>query len=201
MTALTPDSCCRGAPALSASDAPPPAQDQSADLTDALHCSTSQGLNALSAAGVHPPSVQGAHDLLLQALQDQSDWERRARAAKDLLNEMVRSRREAAQLSQQYDIKCAGPSLEWLSACSSTKARRSPEHCPAHIRSLTSSDRQQASQLMAAAAAAAGCILARACLPQRDAEGLNDSELSSLATMVQACANPDARGERLTTRA
>lgn len=57
-------------------------------------------------AGVRPPSVQGAHDLLLQALQDQCDWERRARQSKELLNEMVGSRREAAQLSQQYDIKC-----------------------------------------------------------------------------------------------
>ena len=43
----------------------------------------------------------------MQALQDQADWERRARGAKELLNDMVRSRRDAAQLSQQYDIKCA----------------------------------------------------------------------------------------------
>lgn len=57
--------------------------------------------------GVRPPTAQQAHDLLVSALQDQAGWEARAVAAKELLNQMVKSRREATLLSQSYDIKCA----------------------------------------------------------------------------------------------
>lgn len=58
-------------------------------------------------AGVRPPSAQQAHDLLVSALQDQAGWESRAQSAKELLNHMMKSRRDAALLGQTYDIKCA----------------------------------------------------------------------------------------------
>ena len=71
----------------------------------------------LCGAGIRPPTAQGAYDLLMQALQDQADWERRARAAKELLNDMVRSRRDAAQLAQQYDIKYVPAALAVCQGC------------------------------------------------------------------------------------
>lgn len=61
-------------------------------------------------AGVRPPTAQQAHDLLVSALQDQAGWEARAKAAKDLLAQMIRSRRDAALLAQSFDIKCVKPS-------------------------------------------------------------------------------------------
>ena len=72
-------------------------------------------------AGIRPPTAQGAYDLLMQALQDQADWERRARAAKELLNDMVRSRRDAAQLAQQYDIKYVPAAPACLEAAHTTR--------------------------------------------------------------------------------
>ena len=71
----------------------------------------------LCCAGIRPPTAQGAYDLLIQALQDQADWERRARAAKELLNDMVRSRRDAAQLAQQYDVKYVPAALAVCQGC------------------------------------------------------------------------------------
>ena len=59
------------------------------------------------------PTPQAAADTLVAALQEQADWEGRARAAKELLNDMLKSRREAADLAATYDIRCsAGISCE-----------------------------------------------------------------------------------------
>ena len=56
-------------------------------------------------AGMQPPTVHQAHDQLLTALQDMLSWEARAKTAKELLNDMLKSRREAAELATQYDIR------------------------------------------------------------------------------------------------
>ena len=76
-------------------------------------------------AGVRPPTAQQAHDLLVSALQDQLGWEQRAKAAKELLNQMVKSRRDAVILGQSYDIRCGPqlhpviPTLQSLNTCCS----------------------------------------------------------------------------------
>ena len=44
----------------------------------------------------------------MQALREQQNWEKRAKDAKELLNRMLKSRKENAELAQQHDIKC-GP--------------------------------------------------------------------------------------------
>lgn len=56
-------------------------------------------------AGGRQPSPEAAHDTLCAALQEQASWEQRAHVAKELLHEMLKSRREATDLQQQYDIK------------------------------------------------------------------------------------------------
>lgn len=43
--------------------------------------------------------------LLHRALEDQYTWETRSRQAKELLNDMLKSRLEAQELAKQYDIK------------------------------------------------------------------------------------------------
>lgn len=58
-------------------------------------------------AGHQPPSTTQAHDTLTAALQEQANWEQRRRSAKELLNEMLASRREAAELAKSYDTRCA----------------------------------------------------------------------------------------------
>ena len=58
-------------------------------------------------AGHQPPSTAQAHDVLTAALQDQATWEQRRRSAKELLNEMLASRREAAELAKLFDTRCA----------------------------------------------------------------------------------------------
>ena len=45
--------------------------------------------------------------MLTAALQEQATWEQRRRSAKELLNEMLASRREAAELAKSYDTRCA----------------------------------------------------------------------------------------------
>lgn len=60
---------------------------------------------AKRALGMQPPTVHQAHDQLLTALQDMLSWEARAKTAKELLNDMLKSRREAAELATQYDIR------------------------------------------------------------------------------------------------
>ncbi len=52
------------------------------------------------------PTPQQAHDTLVHALQEQASWEQRARSAKELLKELLISRREAADLAVQYDTRC-----------------------------------------------------------------------------------------------
>lgn len=56
-------------------------------------------------AGTRVPSPQQAHETLVQALQEQASQEERAKAAKQLLKEMLVSRREAADLATQYDTR------------------------------------------------------------------------------------------------
>lgn len=45
--------------------------------------------------------------MLTAALQEQATWEQRRRSAKELLNEMLASRREAAELARSYDTRSA----------------------------------------------------------------------------------------------
>ncbi len=56
--------------------------------------------------GMRLPTPQQAHDTLVHALQEQASWEQRARSAKELLKELLISRREAADLAAQYDTRC-----------------------------------------------------------------------------------------------
>ena len=56
-------------------------------------------------AGLRVPTPQQAHETLVQALQEQASWEQRARTAKELLKELLTSRREAADLAAQYDTR------------------------------------------------------------------------------------------------
>eukprot|EP00775_Hariotina_reticulata_P013475 gene13475-13601_t len=55
--------------------------------------------------GLRPPSAQQAHKNLVQCLEQQAELEARAKASKDLLNAMLNSRKEADELSKQYDTK------------------------------------------------------------------------------------------------
>lgn len=55
--------------------------------------------------GFRPSSAQQAYDQLSAALQDQLNWETRAKQAKELLNEMLESRREARQLAEHHDTR------------------------------------------------------------------------------------------------
>lgn len=54
---------------------------------------------------MQPPTADQAHDQLVHALQDMLSWETRAKTAKELLNDMLKSRREAAELATHYDIR------------------------------------------------------------------------------------------------
>jgi len=54
---------------------------------------------------MQPPTVDQAHEQLVDALQDMASWETRAKTAKDLLNDMLKSRREATELGTKYDIR------------------------------------------------------------------------------------------------
>ena len=56
-------------------------------------------------AGMQPPTVDQAHEQLMTALQDVLSWETRAKTAKDLLNDMLKSRREAAELASKCDAR------------------------------------------------------------------------------------------------
>jgi len=57
-------------------------------------------------AGLRVPSPQAAHETLVNALQEQASWEQRARTAKELLKELLTSRRDAQDLAAQYDTRC-----------------------------------------------------------------------------------------------
>jgi len=53
-----------------------------------------------------PPTTQRAHEALARALEDQAQWELRARQARDLLAALLRSRHEAAELAGRgYDLR------------------------------------------------------------------------------------------------
>lgn len=55
--------------------------------------------------GLRPPTAQGAYEALMRCLEDQATWEAKAKASKDLLNQMLKSRKEADELSKQWDIR------------------------------------------------------------------------------------------------
>ena len=56
---------------------------------------------------MQPPTVDQAHEQLIGALQDMQSWEARAKTAKELLNDMLKSRKEAAELATKFDIRSA----------------------------------------------------------------------------------------------
>ncbi|KAK9806100.1 hypothetical protein WJX72_001362 [[Myrmecia] bisecta] len=60
---------------------------------------------AKRALGMRSPTAQQAHDQLMSALQDHQSWELRSKQAKELLKEMLGSRKEAAELATRYDIR------------------------------------------------------------------------------------------------
>ncbi len=55
--------------------------------------------------GSYMPMANEAHHALLRALEEQQIWETRLVQARHLLQEMLKSRLEAAELSKQYDIR------------------------------------------------------------------------------------------------
>lgn len=55
--------------------------------------------------GLRPPTAQGAFDALLHCLEEQHNWEQRAKASKELLNQMLRSRKEADELNKAYNLQ------------------------------------------------------------------------------------------------
>jgi hypothetical protein len=61
---------------------------------------------ACSGAGGRMPTARAAHEALVTALADQASWAARTTAAKELLAAMLASRRSAADLAKQYDIRC-----------------------------------------------------------------------------------------------
>eukprot|EP00884_Botryococcus_braunii_P009363 jgi/Botrbrau1/18428/Bobra.0072s0020.2 len=67
--------------------------------------------------GGRPPNVMQAFDQLVQALREQEGWEDRAKLSKDLLNEMLASRKEAVSLRDKgYDIRPIVPPEEGVPA-------------------------------------------------------------------------------------
>jgi len=60
--------------------------------------------------GLRPPTAQGAFDALLHCLEEQHNWEQRAKASKELLNQMLRSRKEADELNKAYNLQSAAGS-------------------------------------------------------------------------------------------
>lgn len=93
--------------------------------------------------GLRPPTAQAAFDALLRCLEDQHTWEQRAKASKELLNQMLHSRKEADELRQQYNLNSGGPNAN--SSSSATAAGAS-----------SSGNSSSAADGDAAAAAAAG---------------------------------------------
>jgi hypothetical protein len=55
--------------------------------------------------GMRPPTAQAAFDALMRCLEEQHTWEQRAKASKELLNQMLQSRKEADDLSKQYNLQ------------------------------------------------------------------------------------------------
>lgn len=55
--------------------------------------------------GSRPPSVEQALEHLNATLQDQAEWEMRAKASRDMLAEMLRSRKKYAEIAAKYNIK------------------------------------------------------------------------------------------------
>lgn len=70
-----------------------------------------------------------AHESLVSALQDQHQWEARAAHAKELQTLMLASRREAAELARQHDIRPV-PQPKPGEVCS-LQAHLSPKLCTA----------------------------------------------------------------------
>ena len=74
--------------------------------------------------GLRPPTAQAAFDALLRCLEDQATWEGRAKASKELLNQMLQSRKEADELRQKYNL---APSAAAAAAGSSSSAAEGAE--------------------------------------------------------------------------
>ncbi len=55
--------------------------------------------------GLRLPTALAAHEQLTHALTEQGTWENRAKQARELLNEMLKSRKETAELAKRYDIR------------------------------------------------------------------------------------------------
>lgn len=56
-------------------------------------------------AGDWVPTVQHAHQLLLSSLRDMKAWQTRAEESKQLLQEMLVSRRALAEIKLQHDVR------------------------------------------------------------------------------------------------
>lgn len=56
-------------------------------------------------AGVSLPNATQAHEDLISVLQDMQTWEERSKKSKELLKEMMVSRREASELGTKYDTR------------------------------------------------------------------------------------------------
>ena len=78
------------------------------------------------------PTARAAHEALVTALADQASWAARTTAAKELLAAMLASRRSAADLAKQYDIRC-GESIRLFPL--PLMSFRSPRPVCAHLRS------------------------------------------------------------------
>ncbi|WIA33521.1 hypothetical protein OEZ86_006646 [Tetradesmus obliquus] len=72
--------------------------------------------------GLVPPTTQAAYDNLLRCLEDQAAWEGRAKEAKDLMNAMLTSRKEADQLAKQHGIRQQPPAGAAAAAAGDSEA-------------------------------------------------------------------------------
>ncbi len=79
-------------------------------------------VSVIVCAGGRVPTARGAHEALVTALADQASWATRAASAKELLAAMLASRRSAAELAKQHDIRY-GEELRRLFARMSRLAR------------------------------------------------------------------------------
>ena len=57
------------------------------------------------ALGSKPPSVEEAVESLVNALEEQGMWESHAKSSRELLAQMLESRKQAAALAEKYDIR------------------------------------------------------------------------------------------------
>lgn len=77
--------------------------------------------------GTKPPSAEDAVEALVHALEEQSMWDMHARSSRDLLAQMLESRKEAAALSEKFDIRTRGPHNELKPAEGGIERKQSAE--------------------------------------------------------------------------